>query len=194
MVWQEHAIIGATSYGFTGNDAMPAPVRASEIDSTLNSIALNDPGWDRPRWTQMIKKGLVSLGEKHGYHAYASQCENPDRPEWLYDVTWIQVGQGKQQLLVADSPLVAEIEWSSKEGDIMDDFQKLLLARADTRLMVFEAKNPKIGMERTEKLIEQIRAYSHTQAGDYYVLACLDNCHSDDEPFNFTCREYVHAG
>lgn len=167
---------------------MPSKIQVSEIDSMLNSLAKKDPGWDQPQWSQAVKRGLVDLAKAYGWEAHASQCDNPDRPEWLYDVTWLQRTGG----IIADSPLVAEIEWLHDGREIMKDFQKLLLARAEVRLMVFEASNPTRARELTDELIAQARAYSRTEPGDRYILACLDNPRSDVEPYNFQCREYVH--
>lgn len=171
---------------------MHAKIHVSAIDYLLDSLAKADPGWDRPQWTLQVKEGLIGLARTYGYQAHASQCENHGLGEWLYDVTWLQAGVGQQEGLVTDSPLVAEIEWSHTEGDIMKDFKKLLLARADTRLMVFEAPTPKIARRRMDRLIAQIRAYSRTESGDRYILACLDNPRSEEEPYKFECLEYVH--
>jgi hypothetical protein len=102
-------------------------------------------------------------------------------------------GTRSQDGLVMDSPLVAEIEWSQSEREIMRDFQKLLLARAGTRLMVFEAPSQKVGKARADRLIAQVRAYSRTESGDRYLFACLDNCRSKVDPYNFECLEYVHG-
>lgn len=168
-------------------------IYVSEISSMLNSLAKRDPDWNRPQWTQIVKEGLIGLADTHGCQAYASQCENNGRGEWLYDVTWLQAGRGPQDGLVADSPLVAEIEWSQGEGEIMRDFQKLILARAGTRLMVFESPNPKVAKERIGKMIAQVRAYSRTESGDRYIFACLDNCRSKVEPYNFECQEYIYS-
>ena len=72
---------------------------------------------------------------------------NRNHGEWLYDVTWLKYERdlGKRGLdlavqarvaaaerkrcLLIDSHLVAECEWGNLE-QIVDDFEKLLLARA----------------------------------------------------------------
>ena len=65
--------------------------------------------------------------------------ENRDWPEWLYDVTWLKYEHEGERLLI-EAPSVAECEWGNK-GDIDDDFEKLLLARAGIRLMIFNGFN-----------------------------------------------------
>jgi hypothetical protein len=168
-------------------------VQLAEIDSVLNRLGREDPGWEGGQWTRMIKEELVRLAATYGCEAYASQCTNAKAGEWLYDVVWLQAGEGQNEGMLTDSPLVAEIEWD-RPGAVMDDFQKLLLARADTRLMIFATANTTLAEKRTETLIQQIHAYSRTESGDRYIFACLDNRYSDDKPFNFSCREYVHQG
>jgi hypothetical protein len=75
---------------------------------------------------------------------------------------WLRVDEGQTQTTILDSPLVAEIEWG-RGGAIRVDFQKLLLARADMRLMVFEARNIERAHATVAELIEQIRAYRHSR-------------------------------
>ena len=173
---------------------MPKNVQLAEIDSILNRLGRQDQGWDGSQWTRMIKEELIRLAESHGCEGYARQCTNAKAGEWLFDVIWLRAGEGEKAGLVTDSPLVAEIEWDKAPGAVMDDFQKLLLARADTRLMVLATPNAKLASKRVERLIQQIRAYGRTQSGDRYIFACNDNRYSEDEPYNFTCQEYVHPG
>ena len=61
-----------------------------------------------------------------------------DYGEWLYAVTWLDYEKnGRGELVgLVDAPLVAECEWGN-EGDIEDNFEKLLLARTGARLMIF---------------------------------------------------------
>jgi hypothetical protein len=194
LAWQLLPL-GLTSYFMVSlmEAAVPTKIQVSEIDSMLNSLARKDPGWDGRLWTQMIKERLIELAETYGCQAYASQCNNQNRAEWLYDVVWLQESRGLGHGVITDSPFVAEIEWSNEKA-VIDDFQKLLLARADTRLMVFEAASAKQAEQRMGRLIQQVRAYSRTESGDRYIFACLDNRRSEDEPYNFSCHEYVHPG
>ena len=101
--------------------------------------------------------------------------------EWLYDFTCLEYdGEWLKGI-----PLVAECEWG-KPGDIDDDFQKLLLARADIRPMIF---NGNYFREKEKTLIESdeiesnaepyrlrrfrnyVAEYRHTRPGDTYLLA-----------------------
>ena len=68
----------------------------------------------------------------------------------LYDVTWLKHENDE----LVDAPLVAECEWGNKR-DIEYDFEKLLLARAGVRLMIFDEPISK-GM--AERLAEKVRS------------------------------------
>ena len=73
---------------------------------------------------------------KLGLWTYATGTEGDiaDGREWLYDVTCLTYDDDK---FLSRAVLVAECEWGS-EQDICDDSQKLLVANADIRVMVFD--------------------------------------------------------
>ena len=92
---------------------------------------------------------------------------NVNGAEWLYDVT----------ALLYDIPvdfsrtvLVAECEWGN-QLEIMNDFQKLLLARADVRVMVFDGTWPP-GYQRVFEIFQNnIANYKQAQLGDIWLFA-----------------------
>ena len=71
-------------------------------------IAADAPPRD---WFLVIATKLCDLGRKFGWKVGASRVAeaNRDRPEWLYDVTWLEYERGGG--LLVDAPLVAECEW-----------------------------------------------------------------------------------
>ena len=70
-----------------------------------------------------------------------------------------------------DAPLVAEIEWSLKDGDIKDDFEKLLVATARAKLMVFQKRTAR-EVDQTIKAMEaEIREFRIPSAGQGYLLS-----------------------
>ena len=92
-----------------------------------------------------------------------------DYGEWLYGVTWLDYeksGSGE----LADAPLAAECEWGN-EGDIEDDFKKLLLARAGIRLMIFNGFHEAGSKEIAERLARKIREFNGSRAEDAWLLA-----------------------
>ena len=138
-----------------------------QLQYVLNSLvrqARIRGGWDTRTWTHQIKAKLVQLGKKAGYQTCTNgkvQGAQWDK-EWLYDLAWVQASD---RFIVQDVFLVAEIEWG-KTRAIQYDFQKLLLARADCRVMIFDDTD---GLH--EPLIAQARAFGKSRPGDRYLFA-----------------------
>ncbi len=141
-------------------------MRRDELEGALNRLAADakkSGGWGHKKWTYKIKKLLVRLGGQEKYQTCATKIEAATWPtEWLYDVVWLKA---TEKFLVSDIALVAEIEWGN-ERDVWDDFQKLPLARADYRVMIFDDKPGLRG-----RLIKQARKFGKCEPGDRYFLA-----------------------
>jgi hypothetical protein len=121
--------------------------------------------WSDPEWTSQIKNALAEEGKNRGYWVYASGCAKADEGEWLYDLCWLKYNG----YFLTDAELVMESEWDPYGLD--DDFQKLLLARARHRLMIFWVGPTTDPKEVAQHLTEQIALCSQTQPGDRYLLA-----------------------
>ena len=132
-------------------------------------------------WTRAIKTKLCEIGQDFKYRVGASNVPRAkcDWGEWLYDVTWLE---GEPEGLMVDAHLVAECEWGSFEY-IVEDFDKLLLARASVRLMIFDG-NHKPGSEKiAAQLAERIRAFKGSRAEDAWLLAAFEGL--DDGEWRF---------
>lgn len=119
--------------------------------------------------TAPVKKALCEACKTiEDVYAYASQVEHPpaDGGEWLFDVTGLlydQEGYLKRTVLVAES------EWG-RENEIYGDFEKLLLARADVRVMVFDGSQNPGYRAIFETLATYIARCEHSQAGDSWLF------------------------
>ena len=89
--------------------------------------------------------------------------------EWLYDVTGLQYDIPVENCF-SRTVLVAECEWGNKLN-IVNDFQKLLLARADVRVMVFDGTlNP--GYQEMFEIFEtNIDNNQQAEPGDIWLFA-----------------------
>jgi hypothetical protein len=126
----------------------------------------------------LIKSQLLQLGDEMNYHMCASAVARSDdgRPPWgdcLYDLTWLQmVNDGKE---VARVPLVFESECHSGcEEQIDANFQELLLARADPRVMVFQQRKAAAVQEVMDMRERQAKACRATGPGGMYLLCGYD--------------------
>ena len=118
---------------------------------------------------ELCKAGRASFPGSDKVKLFASSISKPiaDDGEWLFDVTCLlydEVG------FIQRVPFVAECEWRRKD-DVYDDFEKLLLARADVRIMVFKA-DP---WDSTETAFAELQAYiaafQPTSPHDAYLFA-----------------------
>ena len=118
-------------------------------------------------WTKSIKDMLCCIGEELGLYVCASPKRGKYRNwgEWLFDVSWLE-WEGDLRSV----PMVAECEWGDK-GDIRDDFQKLLVARAGIRLMVCDAGwFADVPGGTAGQLCKWIDAFEGSRLGDTYLL------------------------
>jgi hypothetical protein len=136
------------------------------VKSALEAVADNLRGMNAGNklWTLQIKS---QLKEKR-----PDDCQvfaTGHSGEFLYDLIWIRREQGQRPIL--DLALVLECEWGI--GQEIFDFQKLLLARADLRVMVFQGSR-----QHQSQVIAQMRdeisEFRKTQTGDRYLFACWD--------------------
>ena len=90
--------------------------------------------WDRTEWTRRVKTRVALIGEDRGYCIGASGIEQAlgRRSEWLYDLTWLDFADDGE---LVDLPLILESEWD--RSGLQLDFNKLLVSRAEHRIMVW---------------------------------------------------------
>ena len=117
-------------------------------------------------WTKAVKQDLYDLGNNLGFSAFATV---PNCSEWLYDITWLQNNSDGQ---VTDSIAVFESEWDLGKYSIDYDFQKLLLARSDIKVMIFNQKGGGQKDKILESFIDQIKAFRKSSNGEIYLFSC----------------------
>ena len=156
---------------------MPGKVEIMrKVQEHLNELEVAKDESDEV-WTKEVKTKLCKIGRRLGYSAYAKKNEVDSRyrdgGEWLYDVTWLEYkcnGDPRRRFVLSTAPLVAECEWGNL-GDIYDDFEKLLLARADVRLMIFDCNRAGgSSKEIAQRLAGRVKAFKARLAEDAWLL------------------------
>lgn len=124
-----------------------------------------------------------------------------DGPEWLCDQMWldedpgVEVRQGRHgkfivtkhlpvrwrggkhyvgQFYVLRAVLAAEVQFGGGVGAIFEDFYKLVLVRAEHRLMVFRANGPGDAHKIRRELEDRAHKFLNRTAGDRYLLVAYD--------------------
>ena len=148
----------------------PDDIVQALLEEFKNLEDTDTSGWNQTQWTSAVLTPLCSMGQQNKYYVYASSNfvdeQDKDGGEWLYDVTWCKY----ENNFLKSVPLVAECEWGNL-GDIKDDFEKLLLARAAVRVMIFDGRYCKNGAEAlANKLCDWVGAFEGSRKGDTYLL------------------------
>jgi hypothetical protein len=144
------------------NTATPDVIEV-EIIGSVTGVAEKAVAEDWPdkEWTRGILLAVGALGKRHGYYGCGP---GGDQGGWLFDYVWID---NKRDSL----PLVLECEWGPTDVIIDDDFQKLRVARADHRVMIFQGGDIEWHFDRMAK---DVRSFAYTQRGDRYLLLGFD--------------------
>ena len=145
-------------------------------------------------WTTAVKTALCVAGKQLGCLVGALSSEVAasarDYGEWLYDVTWVEY-EGD---FIVDTPLVAECEWSAWEA-IEEDFQKLLLARAGVRLMIFDGEHDLDFTETAvERMAEQVRNFSRSHEDDTWLIGAWVRTGGEDRGWCFRWFTITRGG
>jgi len=87
----------------------------------------------------------------------------------VYDLTWLNYLPKERRLI--RTVLVLESEWKWEQKEIDWDFHKLLVAKADLRVMVFQVPNLAAWQKAVERLNSLVCACEQSLPGDHYLLA-----------------------
>ena len=97
----------------------------------------HDNGYGRAEWTKCIKRKIVEYAKKEGLYSCAAGVDNADWGEWLYDLTILKYYDNDSNSDIESTELVLESEWDTDDLSIIVDFQKLLLANAKLKVMIY---------------------------------------------------------
>ena len=127
-------------------------------------------------WTAKVLDTLTNEGNKQGFYTCAPEGKAPKatyRSEWLFDTCWLKYNEDENESL-RQLALAAECEWHvhpARPHFHRDDFEKLVVARADLRLLVCEVQRE----TQVAKLIEVLESYAsgfNDAKGDEYMISC----------------------
>ena len=173
----------------------------AEFRGLEQELQRNPDDWPQSsgQWTKEVLLTFCKLGRELGYTVWATgnspnlvPDEWRDGGEFLYDASWHESDNCGRTISL---PMVAESEWGGLE-EVEYDFQKLLLARAEVRVMVYYSK----GLQRTrcdydqkyrDRLCELVAAFNGKQKDTYLLVAYLDD---DERGFKFKFYQITDQG
>lgn len=157
----------------------------TEIAGVLEEVLTADKqsgGISDREWTRRIKESLCMLGQRNRYGVCAAGCAGADEGEWLFDMV-STVGRGDPWQF-CEMPLAMECEWSTHLDDIAWDFEKLLVAKAQHKLFIFQEAAQSGVREVAERLKAMVNSFKTTLPGERYLLAGYA---FDEHRFHFGC-------
>jgi hypothetical protein len=132
--------------------------------------------WDDAAWTRELMERISELGRERGYWVHTSGRAGRGLGGWLFDLAWIDSQDG----WVHGLPLALESEWANRGAS--DDFQKLLVCRAEHRVMVLVAGNSETPEAAIGRLLDEIANCRCVMYGDRFLFACW---HDPAKSFRF---------
>ena len=146
-----------------------------QIELALKAIPGQFPGRaNDSEWTKAVLLAVGTLGKNLGYDVCG--LREHFEPGWLFDLCWYScLADGK----LLNLHLALESEWDVKYAAIKYDFEKLLIAKSQFKVLVFQAKGQKAA-DYIKEFEQGIHAYKGGCLGEIYLLACYDE---EDEEF-----------
>ena len=146
-----------------------------DIVNSLKKFIDDCEEWDKNSyWTSGVKDKLIELGHELGYLVATSKKKGKaDWGEWLYDLIWYE-NHDSGTMRLKNMPLACEIEWDYSFGEIQHDFEKLLVARTQHRLMILQADNHAEIIKTFNALDIIVDGFELKQSGDRYLYIGYD--------------------
>ena len=159
------------------DDLQSAVVEALEgIDGACIPERVDTP------WTEAVLGALSEAGDELEFYACATgQPPGARHGGWLWDCTWLDYEDDDPHKPLRWAPMVAECEFKASRSEseylkaILYDFEKLLVANAPLRVMIFE-KTSKLESSRIAKeLLCRVRHMEAVAADEVrYLLAAWE--------------------
>lgn len=133
--------------------ALVAYVDAADIDTANN----------RP-WTQAVRSGLQSILGCATTEVIFTDT-SAGMSEFLLDIVAWSRNDGEGLVLAC------ECEWAVDAAEVLRDFEKLLVVKSATKLMIFASSGRKASQEAILKVInDSLLSYKHHIAGERYIF------------------------
>ena len=142
------------------------------VQEALKEVAdrLRGKGAGHREWTREVKLALCAAGNSMRYSTRSDAACATHGHQWLFDVCWLQYEGGDPDKSVRHVALAAESEWSPRDWEVQDDFQKLMISRAELRVMVFSVVD-EVACEATISYLTQIATRFRMSERDRYLFA-----------------------
>lgn len=137
---------------------------------------LHGMGLDDMVWTATVLKAVADRGRLHKYYVSGSGVGH--HGEWLFDQTWYECPVFGSGCDLTYAPhrlehlaLALESEWADTDPDRLDDFLKLAVSVAETRVMIFQTTDIRTAIEACGTMMDAARRVRTGTDADYLFAA-----------------------
>jgi hypothetical protein len=135
-------------------------------------------------WTRKVISRLARVGKQLKYSTCGHDCDDAER---MCDLLWLDYDRNKK---LRGAVLALECEWG-KAHHIAYEFSKLLLTRADLRVLIFDGDNVKNAQEIINELRDEVGRFQQSAAGDKYLFAYWKKQGKDDRRGKFEFESFM---
>ena len=130
------------------------------INEACQTLTVNHES-QNSRWTEVILSSICHAKPKARTFCCCSSCKDA-YGEWLFDLVWYTEDNQRR---LRQLSLVLESEWSHYDFEIKYDFEKLLIAKCPTKVMLTES-------DAALKIVRDgIKAFGQSDSSEVYMLA-----------------------
>jgi hypothetical protein len=150
---------------FAKGPFMQYEIEPDELVLRLTSaIDHSDINWENSTlWTKTIKRTIRSILQRDLTEVIFTEPENQVSEFMLDIVGWNrQDGEG--------IVLAVECEWGYKPSLVLEDFEKLLVVKSATKLMIFSSTSETLQRRIIEVLKDSLLRYKHHMKGERYIF------------------------
>ena len=146
------------------------------IQKTLNNVREELTGQKAPNtvWTLKIKQALCDLALALDPTCKVNASGEGLHGEWLFDLVWYREKLIDDEVHLTTLDLVMESEWLRDWPNLRDDFQKLLIARAAQKVMIFEVANDKAKQDRLTRMRTAQKMFNGGPDNANYMFAAYN--------------------
>jgi hypothetical protein len=120
-------------------------------------------------WTSRVKERLCNLGHRNGFEVRTEGCSEADTGEWLFDLVWLEKHTDTERF--TSMPLAMELAWGAHEKEIVTHFEKLLVAKAGHKVIVFQRSSPDRVHNVMTILMGRIKNFRPLSPDERYLFA-----------------------
>lgn len=156
-----------------------------EIKKRFNRVHEDSKAKSRKEWTGYFFDSLVDIGIENGLKIYthSSNKKIPQNKgetiEWLFDLCWSNEGD-KWIENYKGLKLICESEWNMNKEDVLYDFQKLAVGKAEIKIMIVQYDD-KFPFDDIKTWCEDSVNKSLHMDGATYILIGSGNGKDDNE-------------